>query len=52
MNRKSRKKIFIRNELRVIFSGRRDNLRDDVRDGIEKLEEVTNNYNEVKKENE
>ena len=39
-----KKKIFIRNELRVIFSGRRDNLRDDVRDGIEKLEEVTSSF--------
>ena len=36
-----KKKIFIKNELKVIFSGRRDNLRDDVRESIEKLEEAT-----------
>jgi undecaprenyl diphosphate synthase len=37
----SKKKIFIKNELKVIFSGRRDNLRDDVRNSIIKLEEST-----------
>ena len=37
----SKKKIFIKNELKVIFSGRRDNLRDDVRNSMEKLEEAT-----------
>ena len=37
----SKKKIFIKNELKVLFSGRRDNLRDDVRDSIIKLEEAT-----------
>ena len=37
----SKKKIFIKNELKVIFSSRRDNLRDDVRDSIEKLEKAT-----------
>lgn len=37
----SKKKIFIKNELKVIFSGRRDNLRDDVRESINKLEEAT-----------
>ena len=40
-----KKKIFIKNELKVIFSGRRDNLREDVRESIEKLEEVTKDYN-------
>lgn len=36
-----KKKIFVKNELKVIFSGRRDNLRSDVRESIEKLEEAT-----------
>ena len=39
-----KKKMFIKNELKVLFSGRRDNLRDDVRNGIEKLEEVTSDF--------
>ena len=39
-----KKKLFIRDELRVIFSGRRDNLRDDVRKGMEKLEEATKDF--------
>ena len=39
-----KKKIFIKNELKVLFSGRRDNLRDDVREGIIKLEEVTKDF--------
>ena len=39
-----KKKIFIKNELRVLFSGRRDNLRSDVRESIEKLEEVTKGF--------
>ena len=39
-----KKKIFIKNELRVVFSGRRDNLRDDVRNSIEKLEELTKDF--------
>ena len=39
-----KKKIFIKNELKVIFSGRRDNLREDVRDGIVKLEEATKDF--------
>lgn len=39
----SKKKIFIKNELKVIFSGRRDNLREDVIKGIEKLEDATSN---------
>lgn len=34
-------KIFVKNGLKVIFSGRRDNLRDDVIKSIEKLEEST-----------
>ena len=38
-----KKKIFIRNGLRVLFSGRRDNLREDVRNSLIKLEEVTSN---------
>ena len=36
-----KKKIFIRNGLKVVISGRRDNLRDDVLNSIEKLEEAT-----------
>ena len=39
-----KKKIFIKNELKVLFSGRRDNLRDDVRGGMEKLEDVTKDF--------
>ncbi len=39
-----KKKMFIKNELKVLFSGRRDNLRDDVRESIEKLEEVTKDF--------
>ena len=39
-----KKKIFIKNELRVIFSGRRDNLREDVRDSITKLEFATKDF--------
>ena len=39
-----KKKIFIKNELKVIFSGRRDNLREDVCDGIVKLEEATKDF--------
>ena len=39
-----KKKIFVKNELKVLFSGRRDNLRDDVRRGIEKLEEATKDF--------
>ncbi len=39
-----KKKIFVKNELKVLFSGRRDNLSDDVRRGIEKLEEVTKDF--------
>lgn len=39
-----KKKIFIKNELRVLFSGRRDNLRDDVRKSLEKLEEITRDF--------
>ena len=39
-----KKKIFVKNELKVIFSGRRDNLRDDVRKSIEKLEEATKDF--------
>ena len=39
-----KKKIFIKNELKVLFSGRRDNLRDDVRKGIINLEEVTHDF--------
>ena len=33
----SKKKIFIKNELKVLFSGRRDNLRNDVRKSLENL---------------
>ena len=40
-----KKKIFIKNELRVLFSGRRDNLREDVRNSLIKLEEVTKKRN-------
>ena len=35
---------FKEENIKVIFSGRRDNLRDDVRKGIEKLEEVTSDF--------
>ena len=38
-----KKKIFIKNGLKVLFSGRRDNLRKDVRESIENLEEATKN---------
>lgn len=40
---KVKQRIFIRNGLKVIFSGRRDNLREDVIKGIEALEESTAN---------
>ncbi len=40
----TKKKIFIQNELKVIFSGRRDNLRDDVRESLENLEATTANF--------
>ena len=39
-----KKKMFIKNELKVLFSGRRDNLRDDVRESIEKLEDATSKF--------
>ena len=39
-----KKKIFVKNELKVLFSGRRDNLRDDVKRSIEKLEEATKDF--------
>ena len=39
-----KKKIFIKNELRVIFSGRRDNLRSDVLESIINLEEATKDF--------
>ena len=39
-----KKSIFIKNELKVLFSGRRDNLRDDVRESIEKLEDTTSKF--------
>ena len=39
-----KKKMFIKNELKVVFSGRRDNLRDDVRNSLEKLEDLTKDY--------
>ena len=38
-----KRKIFLKNGLRVIFSGRRDNLREDVLKSLEKLEECTKN---------
>ena len=40
----SKKKIFIKNELKVLFSGRRDNLREDVVKGIENLEKETKDF--------
>ena len=40
----SKKKIFVKNELKVLFSGRRDNLRDDVRKSLENLEESTKDF--------
>lgn len=36
-----KKKIFVKNGLKVIFSGRRDNLRSDVLESLEKLEKAT-----------
>ncbi len=38
-----KKKIFIKNNLKVLFSGRRNNLRDDVSKAIENLEKETKN---------
>ena len=38
-----KKKVFIKNELKVLFSGRRDNLRDDVKEAIDNLEKETQN---------
>ena len=38
-----KKKEFIKNELKVLFSGRRDNLRDDVKEAIDNLEKETQN---------
>ena len=40
----SKKKIFVKNELKVLFSGRRDNLRDDVRKSLENLEDSTKDF--------
>ena len=40
----TKKKIFIKNELKVLFSGSRDNLRDDVRNSIINLEEETRDF--------
>ncbi len=40
----SKKKIFIKNNLKVLFSGRRDNLRDDVREALVNLEESTKDF--------
>ena len=39
-----KKGIFIKNELCVVFSGRRDNLRSDVLESIIKLEEATKDF--------
>lgn len=36
-----KKSIFIKNELKVLFSGKRDNLRKDVREGIQNIEKET-----------
>ena len=33
--------VFVKNGLKILFSGKKDNLREDVVDGINKLEEVT-----------
>ena len=41
----SKKEIFIKNNLKVMISGRRDNLRDDVKKAIESLEEETKMLN-------
>ena len=38
---KIKKNIFIKDDLRVVFSGRRDNLRKDVLDSLENLEKAT-----------
>ena len=40
----SKKKIFIENELKVVFSGTKENLRDDVINSINNLEECTKDY--------
>lgn len=39
-----KKKMFIKNELKVLFSGRRNNLREDVVKGIEDLEDETKDF--------
>ncbi len=39
-----KKKIFVANELKVLFSGRRDDLRDDVRESMQKLEDATKGF--------
>lgn len=39
-----KKKIFIKEELKVIFSGSKENLREDVIEGIKELEDATKNF--------
>lgn len=39
-----KKKIFIKNELKVLFSGRKDNLREDVRKSLLNLEDATKHF--------
>ena len=39
-----KKKLFIKNELRVLFSGRLDDLREDVQNSLNKLEEITKDF--------
>ena len=39
-----KKKIFVDNELKVLFSGRRDDLRDEVRESMQKLEDATKGF--------
>ena len=39
-----KKKIFVKEELKVIFSGSKEHLRDDVLKGINSLEEVTKDF--------
>ena len=41
-----KKKIFVKNGIKVLFSGRRDNLREDVRNSLENLEEATSQFTE------
>ena len=41
-----KQKIFVKNKIRVVFSGSKNNLRDDVLDGMKNLEKVTSEFTE------